>query len=96
MSENQVFLSLSSLEGGPIPLIDAMAFGMYPVATDTGFARDVILERGFGTLLQIGTSVEEVVEAITRARPNPQQSIDAVSDLTWDRIASQYIKDTIS
>jgi len=96
MSENQVFLSLSSLEGGPIPLIDAMAFGMYPVATDTGFARDIILERGFGTLLQIGTSVEEVVDAITGARPNPQQSIAAVSGLTWDRIASQYIKDTSS
>lgn len=94
MSESEVFLSLSSLEGGPIPLIDAMAFGMYPVATDTGFARDIISDAGIGTLLQIGASVEEVADAIKRARPNAQKSISAVSGLTWDRIARQYIKDT--
>ena len=94
MSENQVFLSLSSLEGGPIPLIDAMAFGMYPIATDTGFARDVITQDGVGTLLKMPTSSEEVITAINGARLNPGMSISVVAELTWDNLAKQYILDT--
>ena len=94
MSENEVFLSLSSLEGGPIPLIDAMAFGMYPIATDTGFARDVIIDGGIGTLLKLPTSCEEVVEAIEKAQLDSGKSIAAVGGLTWDNLAKQYISDS--
>jgi glycosyltransferase involved in cell wall biosynthesis len=44
-----VFLSMSSLEGGPIPLIEAMMGNAVPVASRTGFAPDLIRhgENGF-------------------------------------------------
>ena len=41
-SQMSVFLSTSKLEGGPIPLLEAMASNCIPVTTDTGFAQDVI------------------------------------------------------
>ena len=94
MSENQIFLSLSSLEGGPIPLIDAMAFGMYPIATDTGFAHDIIAKGGIGKLLKIPTSSEAVVKAIEEAQPNSNKSISVVSCLTWDKLARDYVEDS--
>jgi glycosyltransferase involved in cell wall biosynthesis len=44
-----VFLSMSTLEGGPIPLLEAMMCNAVPVASDTGFAPDLIRhgENGF-------------------------------------------------
>ncbi len=44
-----VFLSISNLEGGPIPLVEAMMSNAVPVASRTGFAPDLIQhgENGF-------------------------------------------------
>ena len=36
------YLMTSSLEGGPMPLIETLAAGLYPVCTDTGFVSDVL------------------------------------------------------
>lgn len=38
-----LLLSLSKLEGGPIPLLEALASGTPVLATDTGFAREVVM-----------------------------------------------------
>ena len=37
-----VFASLSIHEGGPLPLLESMCCGCYPVVTNTGFASDII------------------------------------------------------
>ena len=46
-----VYLSLSSLEGGPIPLIEAMMSNLIPVVTNTGFAKDVIMDGKNGLII---------------------------------------------
>ncbi|MBI3298625.1 MAG: glycosyltransferase family 4 protein [Elusimicrobia bacterium] len=44
-----LFVSPSTTEGGPVPLLEAMLTGVWPIATDTGHASDVIRpgESGF-------------------------------------------------
>lgn len=48
----KVFLSLSLLEGGPISLLESMACGAIPIASDTGFARDVITNDSLGYVVK--------------------------------------------
>lgn len=42
MREAGVFLTLSTLEGGPISILESLASGTPVIATDTGIARDVV------------------------------------------------------
>lgn len=63
----KVYASLSSLEGGPISLIEALMSGCVPVITDTGFARDVLAEIGKGELVPVDSPAETVIQAIRRA-----------------------------
>ena len=93
MSRASVFLSLSNLEGGPVPLIEAMALGVAPVATNTGFARDVILRNDAGFIIPINESVLKIKEAITSAALLQGDISGAVSHLTWDRIAKLTFED---
>ena len=93
MSRASVFLSLSNLEGGPVPLIEAMALGVAPVATNTGFARDVILRNDAGIIIPINESVLKIKEAITSAALLQGDISGAVSHLTWDRIAKLTFED---
>lgn len=93
-SESKIFLSLSALEGGPVPLIEAMSAGAIPVATKTGFAPDFISDSINGCLLEINPTPLEVVEAIMKAESIQNSSpVPTVSLLTWDRITSMTIID---
>lgn len=38
--ECDIYMSFADNEGGPIPLLEAMAENLYPIAFDTGFARE--------------------------------------------------------
>jgi glycosyltransferase involved in cell wall biosynthesis len=90
-SEAAIFLTLSNLEGGPVPLIEGIAMGCVPVATKTGFAPDIIRDGQNGFLLNIRPSVSEVCSKIMQAS-ELDQSKDSLG-LTWDRITSIMIKD---
>jgi glycosyltransferase involved in cell wall biosynthesis len=61
-----VFLSMSTLEGGPIPLLEAMMCNAVPVASDTGFAPDLIRHGENGFLFDIdapATTIAWQIEA---------------------------------
>ena len=93
MSQANVFLSLSNLEGGPVPLLESMFHGAWPVVTNTGFAPDLIQHGKNGMLLGLNPTTNEVKEAILKAKfltGNPQ---DTVRELTWDRISRFVIQD---
>jgi len=59
LREATLLLSLSKLEGGPIPILEALACGTPVLATDTGFSRDIINET-IGRVIPIDASVERV------------------------------------
>jgi glycosyltransferase involved in cell wall biosynthesis len=87
MSRASCFLSLSTLEGGPIPLIEAMSMGVVAVATSTGFAKDVILDGINGVIISNPPTVDEVVTAIRRSSTLTGEVSKLIASLTWDRIA---------
>jgi len=93
MSKAQVFLSLSKLEGGPVPLIEAMYMDVTPVATDTGFAKDFISDRVNGILLPLNPTLEIVKQGIIDAATILERPSKAVSFLTWDRLVKMILED---
>ena len=90
-SEAKVFLSLSNLEGGPVPLIEAMSMGLYPIATETGFAPDLIKSKKTGILIPVNPSVSQVLSALDESMKI--ESFNTENYLTWDRITSMMISD---
>ncbi len=93
MSKANLFLSLSRLEGGPIPLIESMKMGVIPVATDTGFARDIIVDGQNGVVIPNPPSVAQVHEAILTASKLTGSPHESVAHLTWDRLANIVMND---
>jgi glycosyltransferase involved in cell wall biosynthesis len=90
-SEAGIFLSLSNLEGGPVPLIESISMGCIPVATRTGFAPDLVEDKRNGLILPLHPSASEVEEAIRLA--STMKANPVIGFLTWDRITQLMIRD---
>lgn len=93
MSRASIFLSLSKLEGGPMPLIESMSMGVIPVATDTGFARDVIMDGRNGKIIPNPPTAEQVCEAILMADDLVDSPRASVQHLNWNRISNIVMGD---
>lgn len=83
-----VFLSVSELEGGPIPLIEAMQSNVVPVATRTGFAPDVIRTGENGFLCEVDAQATEVVRLLDAAYDLEADVRKSVQHLTFERYAA--------
>jgi glycosyltransferase involved in cell wall biosynthesis len=92
-SEAEIFMSLSNLEGGPVPLIEAANLGCKIVSTDTGFARDLFVNDLHGRILSNSPTAEEVIEAIKAVGEMTYVPNDKVNLLTWDRLTSLTLND---
>ena len=89
MRTASTFLSLSILEGGPYPLLEALASGTPAVVTRTGFAEDFI-EVTNGFIVETDSSVEYIAECILKALNLKvlTRSIDLTArDLSWETLA---------
>lgn len=86
-----VFLSISSLEGGPIPLIEAMMCNAVPVASHTGFAPDVIEHGRNGFLFDIEAGPERVSELIEQAFALDTDIRKTVEQYSWDRFSAEIV-----
>ena len=93
MSRAMIFLSLSKLEGGPIPLIESMAMGVIPVATDTGFARDLIVQGKNGLVIPNPPTAPQVRDAILTAETLTGSPQESVKHLNWDRLSGIVMSD---
>jgi glycosyltransferase involved in cell wall biosynthesis len=93
-SSMDVFLSTSTKEGGPVPLLEAMAHNVYPIVTDTGFARDIFgisNDRERGTLLPVNATSTDFITAIKANRQIDTDVSQSVRHLTWERCARASI-----
>lgn len=89
----RIFLSLSNLEGGPVPLLEAMAMSLAPVVTNTGFASDLIKQGENGILLPINPSEELVKNELLNALEIKSIDNSFILSLTWDRICKMIQSD---
>ena len=53
MGEGDIFLMLSRVEGGPLPLLESMGLGIWPISTTVGVAPDVIHPGLNGHLVEV-------------------------------------------
>jgi glycosyltransferase involved in cell wall biosynthesis len=90
--ELDVFVSLAALEGGPVPLIEAMMSNVVPVATRTGFAPDLIRDGENGYLCEVDAPTATVAGLVERALTNRADIRSTVEHLTWRRF-SRIIQD---
>lgn len=87
-----VYLSCSKLEGGgPNSLIEAMHSNLVPVVSDTGNARQYIVDGYNGFIFPLDATAEQIAELIEKAyKLNPQDSIpyndvwQTVRNYTWE------------
>jgi glycosyltransferase involved in cell wall biosynthesis len=96
LSGAKIFLSLSNLEGGPVPLIESMSLGVIPISTNTGFAPEFIKDGINGYLLPINPDPKLIVAKIRSVVELSEKPEYAVSHLTWDRIAKFTFQDLVN
>ena len=87
-----VFLSLSKLEGGPVPLVEAMMANLIPVVSDTGFAREIIEHEVNGYLFPVTATAGQVESLIRRAFDNDIDVHSTAQHLTWDFYGRQMVE----
>ena len=87
-----VFLSMSRLEGGPIPLLEAMMANAVPVASDTGFAPDLIRHGENGFLFDVDAPAEQIAGLIEQAWAHEGDIRGSVLDYDWDAFARRIVE----
>jgi Glycosyl transferases group 1 len=92
--EGDIYLMLSRLEGGPLPLLETMGLGMWPICTPTGMAPDIIRhgENGFivspfdgGNGDQIADEVARLIRTLDRGTLHVARGPirESTADRTW-------------
>lgn len=87
-----VFLSMSTLEGGPIPLVEAMMSNAVPVASRTGFAPDLIRNGENGFIFDLDASAEEIAGMIEQAFATKANIRQTVEHYSWNNFSSEIVK----
>lgn len=85
----KIFLSTSSLEGGPMPLLETMNSGCIPVVSDTGFARDVLGVELKKLIFPVDASCFEVCNKLEMAAESKCDVRTISGQYTWDRFCSR-------
>ena len=84
-----VFVSPSRVEGGPIPVLEAMISNVVPVVSRTGFAEDLIAHGENGYVFDIDAPVDEIASLIERAYTTGADIRATVEQYSWERYSRQ-------
>lgn len=91
ISQSALYLMLSDFEGGPIGLIEAMALGLVPICTNTGFVRDLMkgdLANGIVPLKPNLDMLSDTIRGVDlKCRPREQ-----VKEYDWERFAKKLVE----
>ena len=84
-----VFVSPSFLEGGPVPVLEAMMSNCVPVASDTGFSSDLIRQGENGYVFSTDATYKEVIPLIEKAFEIQTDIRKTVLDYTWQNCSKK-------
>lgn len=92
-----ILLCTSDIEGGPLPILEAMACGVTPVSTPVGLSRDLLPGNRLGYLFPKGDViiVAKILNSIingTRQLIKPTSLRNAVKPMSWRITADSYSK----
>jgi glycosyltransferase involved in cell wall biosynthesis len=88
-NQMDVFVSPAVMEGGPVPLVEAMMCNIVPVASRVGFALDIIEHGVNGYLFDVDSSFEQVCPLIEQAFMLRTDVRKTVEHLTWAAFAER-------
>ncbi|WP_291076133.1 glycosyltransferase [Hyphomonas sp.] len=87
-----VYVSLSELEGGPIPVVEAMMCNVIPVATRTGFADDILVGPLAEFRVEMSATQGDVERIVRRALKDRKTNVREIAlDLTWEALALEIL-----
>ena len=86
-SKIDVFVSPSLLEGGPVPVLEAMISNCVPVASRTGYCTDLITHGENGFLFDVDAGYQEVISLIEKAFSLKANVRETVMPYTWENCA---------
>ena len=86
-----VFLSTSTLEGGPIPLLECMMCNAVPVSSITGFVPDLVRHGENGYLFETNAKAEDVAPLIEAAFAMKTDIRSTVLPYTWEKFAKEIL-----
>ena len=87
-----VFVSVSEIEGGPIPLLEAMFSNVVPVVSDTGFAQDIIEQGKNGYVFNLkSATVDEIADLISQAQFLSSDIRKTVVQYGWKNFSEQIL-----
>lgn len=85
MRNANMYLSLSSLEGGPYPTLEALASGTPVLVTNTGWNKEIVPKSG-GVVIDAGSNMEKInshIDEVFKLKPSVER-IDLLSGrFTW-------------
>lgn len=84
-----IFISPSTLEGGPVPVLEAMLSNCVPIATKTGFCPDVIDHGKNGFLFDLDEDYTKVIELIKKADALKTNIRETVLEYSWENAAKK-------
>jgi len=84
-----IFISPSILEGGPVPVLEAMLSNCVPIASKTGFCPDLIQHGKNGFLFDIDANHEKVIELIKQADTLTNNVRETVLEHSWENCAKK-------
>ncbi len=90
----RLFVSVTSYDGGPIPLLESMACGVPAVITNSGFAPDIIKNEQTGIIFQPFTSKSEILDLIKKSDQKKYDRIflrEIAADYSFDQYALRLI-----
>ena len=88
-SKIDIFISPSILEGGPVPVLEAMLSNCYPIASRTGFCPDIIEHDVNGFLFNTDASYEEIIPLIDRAANKTNDVRASVLAHSWENCSKK-------
>ena len=92
----KIFVSLSIHEGGPLPVLESMCCGAYPVVTNTGFAFDVLRGNSDGLLVDPFRSSEFygdlIREKFHSQNWDPREIRKRASEFSFEALGSLVLK----
>ena len=86
-SKIDVFVSPSLLEGGPVPVLEAMMSNCVPVASKTGYCTDLIQHGENGFLFDVDATYKDVLPLIEKAFLLKTDVRKTVMPYTWENCA---------
>ena len=87
-----IFISPSTLEGGPVPVLEAMLSNCFPIASKTGFCPDIISDGYNGFLFDVDADYLEVIRLIKLADSNTIDVRPTALEHSWKNCSQKIDK----